>query len=332
MKTPLISVIVPVYNKEKYVAKLIDCIKAQVFRNFECLIIDDGSTDRSGSICDELTKEDKAFFVTHIENGGVSHARNTALDMAKGEYITFVDSDDELPVDYLQKIADDIQAYHPDMVIGAIKKVFDAETQIVSYPFEERVYTMQELLPQFAEAQRECGVFGWCVNKTFKRELAVNARFDETLTLYEDFDFYLRIYPIIKTVCFNKRSQYQYLCSRSNFSSFTDSQIDYLAQVKVQLRCKQFLEGSGYWSGSNPKIVSDRIQDYLFFTVFHSPKEDFDTRFEEAHQCYLESGIEITERRLINKILLFLLAKNNCRVAKKMVILYKKLSNLFHKK
>ena len=332
MKTPLISVIVPVYNKEKYVSKLIDCIKAQVFRNFECLIIDDGSTDRSGIICDELTRDDKAFSVTHIENGGVSHARNTALDMAKGEYITFVDSDDELPADYLQKIADDIQAYHPDMVIGTIKMISDSNERIVDYPFEERVYTMQELLPQFAEAQKDCGVFGWCVNKSFKRELAVNARFDETLTLYEDFDFYLRLYPLIQTICFNKRSQYHYLCSRSNFSSFADSQIDYLAQVKVQLRCKQFLESSGYWSGSNKEIVSARIQDYLFFTVFHSPEEDFDNRFEKAHQCYVESRIEISENRLFNKSLIFFIAKNNCWIAKKMVFLYRKLSALMHKK
>ena len=331
MKTPLISVIVPVYNKEKYVAKLIDCIKAQVFRNFECLIIDDGSTDRSGIICDELTRNDKAFSVTHIENSGVSHARNTALDMAKGEYITFVDSDDELPADYLQKIADDIQAYHPDMVIGTIKMISDSNERIVDYPFEERVYTMQELLPQFAEAQKDCGVFGWCVNKSFKRELAVNARFDETLTLYEDFDFYLRLYPLIQTICFNKRSLYHYLCSRSNFSSFADSQIDYLAQVKVQLRCKQFLESSGYWSGSNKEIVSARIQDYLFFTVFHSPEEDFDNRFEKAHQCYIESGIEITERGLLQRIIVKCIVNDKINLAKRLILVYRGFSNMLRK-
>ena len=328
MKTPLISVIVPVYNKEKYVAKLIDCIKAQVFRNFECLIIDDGSTDRSRIICDELTRGDEVFSVTHIENGGVSHARNTALDMAKGEYITFVDSDDELPADYLQKIADDIQAYHPDMVIGAIKNVFDTETQIVDYPFEERVYTMQELLPQFAEAQKDCGVFGWCVNKTFKRESAKECRFDEALKLAEDFDYFLKVYPNIQTIYFDLHNYYSYLFERGEMTATKDSQIDYLSQAKIQIRFKKFLENSGSWSGNNRTIVTRRIQDYLYFTVFHSREDCFDTQFKETHRLFLLSEVSITESIIFRKRVLKCISKDRSKQCKALILLRRKASGI----
>lgn len=328
MKTPLISVIIPIYNKEKYVAKLIDCIKSQVFRDFECIIIDDGSTDRSGDICDELTIKDSLFSVIHIENGGVSHARNTALDIAKGTYITFVDSDDEIPTDYLQKIADDINTYNPDMVIGAIKKVFETDIQFIDFSFEERVYSMQELLPGFAQAQSDSGVFGWCVNKTFKRELAANSRFDETLKLAEDFDFFLKVYRSINTIFFDNHNYYSYLFERGDMSIAKDYQIDYLSQMKIQIRCKDFLENSGFWNGNNKAIVSKRIQDYCYFTVFHSPKDCFDKRFAIAHKYLLQSEVNIFEKKLFKKKVLKCIESNKCKICKSLVFLYKSLSGI----
>ena len=89
-----ISVIVPVYNTELYLHRCIDSILSQTFTDFELLLINDGSTDRSGEICDEYAGKDKRVRVFHKENGGVSSARNIGLDEARGEWIAFVDSDD----------------------------------------------------------------------------------------------------------------------------------------------------------------------------------------------------------------------------------------------
>lgn len=94
-KHPQISVIVPVYNVEKYLRRCIDSILAQTFTDFELLLIDDGSKDSSGKICDEYAEKDKRIRVFHKENGGVSSARNVGLGNAKGEWIAFIDSDDE---------------------------------------------------------------------------------------------------------------------------------------------------------------------------------------------------------------------------------------------
>lgn len=99
MRNPKISVIVPVYNVEKYLRRCVDSILAQTFTDFELLLIDDGSTDKSGEICDEYGRIDGRVRVFHQENGGVSKARNVGLDYAKGEWVTFCDSDDWLEAD-----------------------------------------------------------------------------------------------------------------------------------------------------------------------------------------------------------------------------------------
>ena len=99
-----ISVIVPVYNTEKYLHRCVDSILAQTFTDFELLLIDDGSTDSSGAICDEYAQKDSRVRVFHKENGGVSSARNLGLDKAKGKWVTFVDSDDWIKESFLNKL------------------------------------------------------------------------------------------------------------------------------------------------------------------------------------------------------------------------------------
>lgn len=90
----LISIIVPVYNVEQYLSRCVDSLVNQTYHNIEIILVDDGSPDRSGEICDEYAKKDKRVKVIHQSNGGLSDARNTALDIAKGDYLMFVDSDD----------------------------------------------------------------------------------------------------------------------------------------------------------------------------------------------------------------------------------------------
>lgn len=99
---PQISIIVPVYNVEKYIHRCLDSIIAQTFTDWECILVDDGSSDNSGKICDEYAEKDNRFKVIHKENGGQAIARNMALDIATGDYISFVDSDDCVHPQYLE--------------------------------------------------------------------------------------------------------------------------------------------------------------------------------------------------------------------------------------
>ncbi len=104
MKSPIISIIVPVYKVEKYLRQCLDSIQNQTFKDWECILVDDGSPDNCGQICDEYAERDSRFRVIHRENGGLSRARNSALHVARGEYIGFVDSDDWVEPEMFQHL------------------------------------------------------------------------------------------------------------------------------------------------------------------------------------------------------------------------------------
>lgn len=113
---PKVSIIVPVYKAEKYLNRCIDSIIAQTFTDWELLLIDDGSPDRSGDICDEYAKKDTRIRVFHKKNGGVSSARNLGLDNVQGEYVTFVDSDDWIDVNTFKVCFSQIETYDLDIL------------------------------------------------------------------------------------------------------------------------------------------------------------------------------------------------------------------------
>lgn len=123
---PTLSVIVPVYNVEKTLSKCVDSILGQPFRDLELILVDDGSPDRSGVMCDDMALRDSRIVVVHKSNGGLSSARNAGLDIARGEFISFVDSDDWVSSDfYAENIALLQDVKHLDMIITNIQKVYE---------------------------------------------------------------------------------------------------------------------------------------------------------------------------------------------------------------
>lgn len=113
---PKVSIIVPVYKVEQYIRECLDSIKAQIFTDWECLLIDDGSPDDSGKICDEYAQSDARFKVFHVENGGVSRARNIGLDNMMGEWVMFVDSDDAIAANTLELCVNYAESENTDIV------------------------------------------------------------------------------------------------------------------------------------------------------------------------------------------------------------------------
>ena len=114
----LVSVIVPVYNVEKYLARCVDSILAQTYRNLEIILVDDGAKDSSGSICDDFAARDSRVRVIHKENGGLSSARNAGIDVARGEYLEFVDSDDWLEPDAVESMLGAALEHQVELVLG----------------------------------------------------------------------------------------------------------------------------------------------------------------------------------------------------------------------
>ena len=118
----MVSCIIPVYNTEKYLPRCIESVLAQTFVDWETLLIDDGSTDASGSICDEYAAKDERIRVFHKENGGISSARNLGLNYAQGEWIFFVDSDDSLPKTSLESLLS--RSSDANIIVGGFFFVF----------------------------------------------------------------------------------------------------------------------------------------------------------------------------------------------------------------
>ncbi|NQG28344.1 glycosyltransferase family 2 protein [Streptococcus suis] len=118
LNTPLISIIVPVYNVENYLDECIRTVLGQTYSNWELLLINDGSTDSSGSMCDDYARRDDRIRVIHKNNGGLSDARNAGIDNCTGEYITFLDSDDGIRGDFLEECVTTANQHNVDIVIG----------------------------------------------------------------------------------------------------------------------------------------------------------------------------------------------------------------------
>ncbi len=165
----MISVIVPVYNVEKYLDKCLTSILEQTYKDFECIIIDDGSVDDSNIIISEYAKKSSKFKVIHQKNKGVSAARNAGIDIAKGDYITFVDSDDYIANDYLEKFAQKIASTNSDIIICGIVEVYSDSIRECVFEAENTNEIKKNILLNIWPS------YPW--NKCFKKELFENCRF-----------------------------------------------------------------------------------------------------------------------------------------------------------
>lgn len=167
----LVSIIIPVYNAQEYLDDCIKSVLGQTYKNFEVILIDDGSLDKSLKICNGYSEWDNRIIVIHKENGGVSSARNMGLDVAKGDYILFVDSDDYIAEDYIESHIN-----------------FDADV-VVSGTEKSGAYLKNEILKN----EGEFVGFGGPWKKLYKKELISNTRFREEIKIGEDIIFNLEI-------------------------------------------------------------------------------------------------------------------------------------------
>ena len=288
-----ISIIMPVYNKARYVQNVLLDVQEQGFRDFECIIIDDGSTDLSGKICDDFAAQDNRFRVLHTPNSGVSHARNVGLAKAQGKYITFIDADDRIENGYLQKLYADIVSTNADMVIAGPLKFWEDDRQSITTPIPYKgVQQFKQLMPEFALVQRNTGIYGFCCGKLMSRELIGDTQFSEWLRLAEDFEFYLRLYPKVKTIYFEASCKYYYLQEADNSSAIIDSgKIDYVAQLKINLSYRKFLRDTGFYDGDNRKTVDALVANYAFLSIFHCVREEIPERVKAVHDLLMESKV-----------------------------------------
>ncbi len=208
----LVSIVVPVYKVEKYVEKCIKSLLNQTYYNIQIIVIDDGSPDKSGIICDKLSKKDARIEVVHKKNEGVSIARNTGIEIAKGEYICFVDSDDYVMPNYIENLVYSMEKDMVDMVVcGHIRNDNNRETKVFSY--QEKIMDRSERLFYTYLSVNLEACYPW--NKLFKKDIIQknNIRFPEGIHPGEDLLFCIFYINYVTRVSFIKKYLYVYVNS-----------------------------------------------------------------------------------------------------------------------
>lgn len=274
MNNELISIIVPIYNKEDYLPQCLDSIINQSYTNFEVLLVNDGSTDSSGIICQEYAERDSRFRYIEKENGGVSSARNLGLERSEGAYITFIDSDDWVEFNYLEVLYNALRENNADVAISSYKSYY------LDGKFYLRVYSSQEeeflrigkrnrdvFLEEFPKLGKLNHDFHCIASKLFKRELLESQKFDESINYGEDLYFFFNLYLKMQSIIYVKEATYIYRQHGTNITlNFTESLA--LQEIQIHEQILKSAESQGiatfYYLEKLKYLVSLRIEQFPY--------------------------------------------------------------------
>ena len=255
-----ISVLMPVYNSEKFLLETVQAVINQSYTDWELILVDDGSTDNSKEICTKLMNDDKRIKYILQENLGVSHTRNVSLENAQGKYIVFVDSDDLIHEDYLKILINSIEKNNSDIsVCNFIERKISNTGNIEDinrefYPKE--VMEMSEMKGYIMEFGNS-GLLNPLWNKIYKREIIENNNitFDEKVKTGEDFIFNLQYFRKTKKISFIKENLYYYI--RRNNNSITYQYIEnmYERGWEIHSLLESFLEDMNFYNKENAYVL-----------------------------------------------------------------------------
>ena len=236
----LISIVVPIYNVEKYLPKCIESILNQTYKNFELILVDDGAKDNCGKICDEYAQKDNRIIVIHKENGGLSSARNAGIDIAKGEYIGFVDSDDWIQSEMYEKLVYLIENYNADI----------AQCEFINAPYEDiKIQPEEEVIKTFTNIEGLNNLYNdmyvstvvaW--NKLYKTSLFKEIRYPNGKIHEDEGTTYKLIFNAKKIVYTNQKYYYYrqtpnsitnaaFNKKRLNILDVFDEKIEYMSKI-----------------------------------------------------------------------------------------------------
>lgn len=213
----LVSIIIPVYNAERFLTKCLDSIQNQTYTNLEIILVNDGSTDQSGIICDEYSQKDTRFIVIHKENGGVSSARNAGLKIAKGKYIGFIDPDDWIDLCMFEKLYQLIIEYKADIsTCGYFEENVSGSTIFTNTLSGIVKYNRADALNTILNIN---GFRGFVCNKLFSADLIKKAPavfFDTDIYYGEDLLFCCEVVSRCSTIIYDPTRYYHYIIHDSN--------------------------------------------------------------------------------------------------------------------
>lgn len=257
MNQPLISVIVPVYKVEEYLTECVDSIRNQTYRNLEILLVDDGSPDRSGQMCDTLAQEDDRIRVIHKENGGLSSARNAGIEAATGEYLSFVDSDDWIDLQMYERLYGLIETHNAQVAAGGLQTSLGSHFNL-SYPANQEVEVFSKL-DSLREVTRNQKITNSACDKLWHKSLFDSVRFPVG-EYFEDIKTIYKCLELADTIVYDPRPVYIYRMTTDSISRghfhprmFEDA---YAAKVRAD-----------YYKEKYPELYDYAFAEYIRISI-----------------------------------------------------------------
>lgn len=285
---PKISIIVPVYNVEKYLPKCIESILNQSFKNFELILINDGSTDKSGEICNKYSEIDKRIKVIHNKNIGLAGTRNVGLKISKGEYIGFIDSDDYISEDMFKLLYNSCIEENSDISTIGICEV------------DENYAKINEFIPKdikFSELLKRAHA----CNKLYKKSLFIqNNLFYKEGRYYEDLELIPKIFILAKKISYVNHIGYFYLQRSNSITHSMDNKI--LDNLWAYTQIKYFLENNGIY-GEYREEFDKGIKYFKWF--FFTKLKNYPIRFILKYYRKIVSDFRVITNLTNKEIILF---------------------------
>lgn len=256
---PTLSIIIPVYNNEQEIRKCITSILCQSYTEYEIIVINDGSTDHSETIIAELADMDNRIHYYVHENCGVSATRNKGMNIAKREFILFIDADDWIERDFLEQIMSVVNIYSAELYLWGITREVKGKYEEPIFPLLNGNYTQMEFLQNFIREQYEenKGLYGYVSNKLLKKDIIRknDIHFNPQLNLLEDYDFYLSYYACCKhIICFHYAG-YHYIKKTKEPLEQSKKRVNYLSLIDIHLKYYHLLEATGDALSEENKII-----------------------------------------------------------------------------
>ena len=260
---PMVSIVVPIYNAEQYLRRCVDSILNQEYTDFELLLVNDGSTDASGDICEEYGDQDPRVIVIQKENTGVSDSRNRALDRARGKYLQFLDSDDWITPDATRLFVRAAEEYGCDMVISDFYRVVGERLSPKGDIEEEGVLTREEFAAHMMENPADF-YYGVLWNKLYRRDIVEehNLRMDTDINWCEDFMFNLEYIRYAKVFYALHAPIYYYVKRKGSLAS---QGINISKTVKMKLNVFEYYNNFYKHVLEEEDYEKNRLQVYRFF-------------------------------------------------------------------
>jgi len=271
---PYVSVIVPIYNVEQYLSKCIESLLNQTYSNYEIILVNDGSPDKCGEICDEYNLKSDKIIVLHLENGGVCRARNMGMDLAKGDYFCFVDSDDWVEKDFIKDFITFLDDYQTIVVQDCIRDLPDRSDRDF-FNFKTKSYILNNQLSDLLEDGFFQEGFPW--NKIYSKKIIKenNLRFDPAIKLGDDEKWNLQYYPYIKKIVVTEKSNYHYQYNPNSISNQArpfDREL-----LRFIFRAEYFCQFNESNDEKLIKLASQRVEEFfrivLLDRLYKSVKE-----------------------------------------------------------